>query len=249
MLKISLRNIGPIYAYDFDLSKSIHLIYGKNNIGKSHAISIIYLILKNLKDQDENLLKKSVNTKIWEKTFLAPFKKSIYTLFQSMDNFKNKFNLSKKTLIKITFEGFNVEIGFDKDFFISDLSISEPEKRALNMLREMSESIPQLHFLPASRSGLYQGLGAFAPLLAKISQAKMYVKNLDISIPTLSEPVSDYFLALSTISQHQSSKNIILQNIVNDIEKNIIKAKIYYNEAKNKIEYIDETLQLSFDLT
>lgn len=249
MLKIFLRNIGPIYAYDFDLSKSIHLIYGKNNIGKSHAISIIYLILKNLKDQDENLLKKSAGTQIWEKTFLAPLKKSIYTLFQSMDNFKNKFNLSEKTLIKITFEGFNVEIGFDKDFFISDLSISEPKKIGFNMLREISELIPQLYFLPASRSGLYQGLGAFAPLLAKISQAKMYVKNLDIAIPTLSEPVSDYFLALSTISQHKSSENIILQDIVNDIEKNIIKAKIHYNEAKNKIEYIDETLQLRLDIT
>ena len=45
---IELQNFGPIKSFQFDTSKDIHAIFGKNNIGKSYAISAVYLILKNL---------------------------------------------------------------------------------------------------------------------------------------------------------------------------------------------------------
>ncbi len=45
---IELHNFGPIKSFRFDTSKDIHGIFGKNNIGKSYAISAVYLILKNL---------------------------------------------------------------------------------------------------------------------------------------------------------------------------------------------------------
>jgi predicted ATPase len=46
-LKISIRNFGPISQYTFDIDKDFHLIVGENSVGKSYAIKIVYLILKN----------------------------------------------------------------------------------------------------------------------------------------------------------------------------------------------------------
>lgn len=45
---IQLFNFGPIKEFKIDLNKDLSFIYGKNNIGKSYAIMVIYLILKNL---------------------------------------------------------------------------------------------------------------------------------------------------------------------------------------------------------
>ncbi len=47
-MKIQIRNLGPIHEFEFDLDKQVHVLYGKNNIGKSYAISTVYLILKNI---------------------------------------------------------------------------------------------------------------------------------------------------------------------------------------------------------
>lgn len=47
-MKIQIVNQGPISKFDFDLSKDLNIIFGKNNIGKSYAITAIYLIVKNL---------------------------------------------------------------------------------------------------------------------------------------------------------------------------------------------------------
>lgn len=47
-MKIELKNFGPIDHFEFDLGKDLHVIYGENNLGKSYAMSAVYLILKNL---------------------------------------------------------------------------------------------------------------------------------------------------------------------------------------------------------
>ncbi|MBY6258553.1 ATP-binding protein, partial [Phytobacter diazotrophicus] len=47
-MKIGLRNFGPIKEFDIDLDKDFHLLIGRNSIGKSYAITAIYLIIKNL---------------------------------------------------------------------------------------------------------------------------------------------------------------------------------------------------------
>ncbi|NIM17200.1 MAG: AAA family ATPase [Candidatus Aminicenantes bacterium] len=46
--KIKIFNFGPIKKFEFDLSKDLVIAYGKNNIGKSYAMSIVYLLLKHL---------------------------------------------------------------------------------------------------------------------------------------------------------------------------------------------------------
>lgn len=47
-MKIKITNIGPIHKFEIDLSKKLTMIYGKNNIGKSYAISVVYMFLKSL---------------------------------------------------------------------------------------------------------------------------------------------------------------------------------------------------------
>jgi predicted ATPase len=45
-LKISIHCLSPIDSYEFDLDKDFHLIVGRNSVGKSYAITVVYLILK-----------------------------------------------------------------------------------------------------------------------------------------------------------------------------------------------------------
>ncbi|MCU0447391.1 MAG: AAA family ATPase [Microscillaceae bacterium] len=64
-MKIEIHNLGPIHHFEFDLDKDIHLIYGKNSVGKSYAISTVYLILKNfiLNKWSESAYYESINGK------------------------------------------------------------------------------------------------------------------------------------------------------------------------------------------
>lgn len=47
-MKISITNFGPIKTFHYDLSKDIVVTFGDNNIGKSYAMQVVYLLIKNL---------------------------------------------------------------------------------------------------------------------------------------------------------------------------------------------------------
>lgn len=47
-MKISIENFGPIKKFGYDLEKDIIVTFGDNNIGKSYAMQVVYLLLKNL---------------------------------------------------------------------------------------------------------------------------------------------------------------------------------------------------------
>lgn len=49
-MRIEIENFGPIEHLEIDLSKDLHLIYGKNGTGKSYATYLIYCLLKVLRD-------------------------------------------------------------------------------------------------------------------------------------------------------------------------------------------------------
>lgn len=51
-MEIKIFNFGPIKTFEFDLSKDLIIIYGKNNIGKSYAMSVVYLLLKHFLNID-----------------------------------------------------------------------------------------------------------------------------------------------------------------------------------------------------
>ena len=337
-MKIKLRNLGPLYEYEFDLDKDLHLIYGKNNIGKSHAISVVYLILKKLLDvqaelsnsklfeKEDNLLsiaeivefnrkfksiKKigSINVDtifhkfipfFFENKILPYIRKSIFSSFPNFDNLKNKFNLNGETIICLDFvDYFIIEISLKKDntLFVSQTKLYEnshikiskaPKEIAItkgatvsfgingnstnyfftgealdeqgiislltllitHQIKSVLTKLHKVYFLPASRSGLYQGLSAFSLIIAELSQVRMFLPNFDIKVPALSEPVSDYFLNLSSINKNGSSKkNNPSKEIAQNIEKDILTAEIDYNASNRKIEYFNKTLGLRLDLS
>lgn len=53
IMKISITNFGPIKQFDYDLTKDIVVTFGNNNIGKSYAMQLVYLLLKNLMEVAE----------------------------------------------------------------------------------------------------------------------------------------------------------------------------------------------------
>lgn len=70
--------MGPIRSFEFDLSKDLNVIFGKNNIGKSYAITAIYLILKNLLGEPNR--RRHINPfydfDLWEDVSIGPTKSS-----------------------------------------------------------------------------------------------------------------------------------------------------------------------------
>ena len=49
-MKIKIVNFGPIKEFEFDLSKKLIVTYGDNNIGKSYAMQVVYLLFKKIID-------------------------------------------------------------------------------------------------------------------------------------------------------------------------------------------------------
>jgi hypothetical protein len=53
--------------FEVDLSRDLIVIYGKNNIGKSYAMSVVYLLLKYLSDVEYPSVKKIISNEITNK--------------------------------------------------------------------------------------------------------------------------------------------------------------------------------------
>ena len=70
-------------------------------------------------------------------------------------------------------------------------------------------------------------------------------------IPNIPEPLSDYFLRLSEINVR--SKRFLAQselyNVVDEIEKDIIKGEVSFDDDNKKMYYIPDDLNLRLDLS
>lgn len=54
-MKVRIDNWGPIEHCEYDLDKDMIVVYGDNNIGKSYAMQLIYLYLKNIINYAKNI--------------------------------------------------------------------------------------------------------------------------------------------------------------------------------------------------
>ena len=319
---IELQNFGPIKSFKFDTSKDMHAIFGKNNIGKSYAISAVYLILKNLREYKEDRLfwdkinsmddkLQSISLKLIEiqnknidrlnftkeierlimeslnSSFIKPLESSLRNSY-NYTNIQNKSTLSSLKILMI-FESLVIEFGIseiddkltlnnvlykNKSHFCidKDLNINlNTEKYSLEKLaNSISNSSPitaklvrvcitdfqidleiglseELYFLPASRSGLYNSLNSFGPIIAELSRHRNFITH-KIEIPSLSEPISDYFLNLNTIDKAQANEHYLTH--FEEIEQDILKGKITLDDETKKYYYVptdsDMRLELSF---
>ena len=152
-MKIQLKNFGPIDFFEFDTKTQMHFIFGENNIGKSYAISAVYLILKNFKENIfptaklnrddmrtiELLIKNKLNgnvsgdvsdefteifSSLFSNTFLPSINNSFATSFNSIQSLSNR--LSNEPL-SIHLKGKSAEfiIGVNEEnvFIVKDIKL------------------------------------------------------------------------------------------------------------------------------
>jgi len=321
-MQIKIENFGPIKSFDFDLNKDFHVIYGKNNIGKSYAMSVVYVVLKfiltcqkdlydkrlvirtldfdteNIEKNLNELLNSNSDNKSVDITpifhdmlkealsfYLLPnLRESFKNSFSKADNIQNRLSNDKfKISINLKNIKFNLVLDNSNELIINDLffskkvntyftnntiiknSITEitfPVNENYNLLltdisiecfteillsfSAVSGIVSNIFFLPASRSGLYEGMNVFSSVFAKLSQSRNAL-NEKIEIPALSEPTSDYFLNLSNIDS--SVKKDIYNKFSSEIEKDILDAEIIFNDHKKRLEYFNPKLKLKLDLS
>ena len=114
-------------------------------------------------------------------------------------------------------------------------------------LTNLDDKIVDIHYLPASRSGLYEALNSFTPIIAELTQNRFFMQNKSIELPSLSDPVSDYFLDLSTVDKKHINKEF--EPIIDLIQTNIIKGNVEYNDITKKIIYKPDGTDLELNLS
>lgn len=105
--------------------------------------------------------------------------------------------------------------------------------------------VNQVFFLPASRSGIYTGMSSFGSILAQLSQSRAYIKG-GFQIPSISEPVSDYYMILSSI---KSENKGVFWDIAEDIERDILKGRVSFDSRKQAIVYRNEDMEQDMEMS
>ncbi|NCU32065.1 MAG: hypothetical protein EOM23_03830, partial [Candidatus Moranbacteria bacterium] len=118
-----------------------------------------------------------------------------------------------------------------------------------DLLKTINKLIAGIHYLPASRSGLYQALSAFGQIVAELSKSRAFLTK-KIELPNISEPLSDYFLKLTEI---KVNKRIFEEKPVNkiaeEIETDILRGQVEFDPKTKKIFYMPEGTNLRLDLS
>ena len=330
-MKIKISNFGPVREFSIDLKTDFHLLVGRNNIGKSYAITAIYLIVKNfssfsshslfgfehlfidgLNEHNEvsNSLNEVINTgrklkprqeisidkyvlddlaNAFGKAFLQKLNNSFSNTFTSLDNLTNRYSNEAPT-ISIKQNGFSFDLIIsnskftianlknskkfvlksikqnrepinsqdkctvyyckDKDSeFERSYSINVIFKNLMSFISDFTNEISSVHYLPASRSGLYQALSAFGQIIAELSKNRSFLSK-KIELPGISEPVSDYFIRLSDIRvQKRNFENKDINKIAQEIEDRILKGKVEFNSQTKQLMFYPNETNLKLELS
>jgi len=318
-MKIEIFNFGIIKHFEFDTKNNFTIIFGKNNTGKSYAISVAYLIIKNILTLEAHFffryvleeleikefvlkLKKKLETekninikndielllmKLLSKLLLKDIQESFKSTFDSIENLNNKLSNEKLKLI-IKSDLINMTIQEEnKNLYIHSLTINKDaielrdSKRNLSnkyestlikiytsnsddsfyenlfdLLMELGqdltidlhEDIKSIYYLPASRSGLYQALSAFGQIIAELSKSRKFTTK-KVELPSISEPLSDYFLELSNIKLRKKEIKNNITSIANEIENDILNGHIEFDKDTKKIMFKPNNTNLRLDLS
>lgn len=326
-MEINIKNFGPIRHFSTDLDSDFLFIVGDNNIGKSYAISLIYVILKTLTNNEitdrpmytgylfDDIAKKIPSnikedfskaykneqvklvdaTEIYRKIlieffkslFLDQFEKSIAGTFGEISNLENRRD-KEDTLIALKTVSISLILKIiNGKILISDIIIPHgiflrPSKQrrvakiaqdkktiyapvgdvsstidvlvieALNhfmvFMGEATASISDVHYLPASRSGLYQALSAFGQIIAELSKQRTFLSQ-KIELPAISEPLVDYFIKLTEIKQSKKNEESKYSEIADDLEKSILGGSVEFDSKSKRLFYKPFNMNLKLDLS
>lgn len=334
-MKITIENFGAIKYFEFDTEKDLTLIFGKNSVGKSYAISLVYLILKKILELSEKSvrfvdvfgkeihndidileqdIKKNDSVEInissylekhlvlyLEEFFINYLSDSLSNSFNDLDNLQNRLT-KNKLKIKIEFSNNNlaislgikesnnkiniaiIECKFNKTVFLrkcetlddkslnnlKNIVIENDEKNIILIFPNNQEYIfrfaylgfmsglferiakdlkiiNSVYYLPASRSGLYQALGAFGQIVAELSKSRSFTSKR-IELPAISEPVADYFLNLANLDSCDVVNNDFI-DYVDEIEREILNGKVEFDSKSKKIFFSPNKTPLKLDLS
>lgn len=135
------------------------------------------------------------------------------------------------------------------DIYVFDNRVDTPIRLARQKLQDIAETFAcairsiarAVYFLPASRSGIYTGMNSFGPILAQLSQNRSYIRgNINIQIPSIPEPISDYYMALSSIRPDDYAR---FTDIAGEIERNILKGEVRFDNKTKSIVYVGENTE------
>ncbi|MDQ1161904.1 AAA15 family ATPase/GTPase [Chryseobacterium sp. SORGH_AS 447] len=116
-----------------------------------------------------------------------------------------------------------------------------------DILTKVDFNIKDIYYLPASRSGLYQALNAFTPIIAELTQNRFFIQNKSIELPSLSEPLSDYFIDLSTIDKENINEDY--SDIITQLQNDLLKGEVKYDDKTKRILYKPQNIDLELNLS
>ncbi|CDN76112.1 AAA family ATPase [Elizabethkingia anophelis] len=116
-----------------------------------------------------------------------------------------------------------------------------------DICEKLDYNIRDVYYLPASRSGLYQALNAFTPIIAELTQNRFFIQNKSIELPSLSEPLSDYFIDLSTIDK--KNINTEYSEIIEKLQNDLLKGEVKYDDKTKRILYKPNNVDLELNLS
>ncbi|VVQ13944.1 hypothetical protein PS925_03839 [Pseudomonas fluorescens] len=119
---------------------------------------------------------------------------------------------------------------------------------ALACVMMPTESIRGIYYLPASRSGLYQALSSFGPIIAELTKKRSLFKS-KIELPGISGQLSDYYIKLTEINEKNHNPNSFYDEIVNNIEKDILHGSITFDSSTKKLFYTPNGTNLKLELS
>lgn len=328
---ITIENFGAIKHFTFDTEKDLYLIFGKNSMGKSYAISLVYLILKNIlrssKDIGRGNFKyfKYYRTQFFHKIdsdvkelaqmieknndkeidishyiekrfttyldflFVNGLNESLINTFNDMNNLQNQ-KTQEKLKITIIWNQVTIILGLKenskqnvqqmsilKSAFDSKVLLKKAKRRLEPKLDSQKiilyflegaeehlgesygmfiekfvlgffstlQSIYDVYYLPASRSGLYQALSAFGQIVAELAKNRSFISKR-IEIPAISEPVSDYFLHLSTIDLSRKPHHVFVDD-VKEIENHILQGSVEFDSDTKRLFFTPSQTSLRID--
>ncbi len=241
-------------------NRAIEELRSKNNINFSKVVEhiITFSLSKTIVSLENTLLNTyGLITNLNNQLSAKPYRFFLYTEDFSVcltndgkHNKAPKFKLQKQ--IELTKDNNGIlRCSFgDEEILVGpiDGGISTQEictKVLKKIIIEASLSSINLHFLPASRSGLYQGLNSFGPIIAQLSKQRNLIGR-KLELPTLSETVSDYYLALASIETLEDNQS--LKKVIDSLEKNVLDGEVTYNTSDQKIAFKPNGTNLTLDL-
>lgn len=120
--------------------------------------------------------------------------------------------------------------------------------RTFTMLQEGLNGFRDIHYLPASRSGLYQALSAFGQIIAELSKSRSFLSS-KIELPAIPVQLSDYFIKLTSISDAPGETDPHLAGVADKIEESVLKGRIEYDFEEKRLYYRPLLTDLRIDLS